>query len=646
MKPKEKKEQDTQDNSYTAESIKVLKGLEAVRRRPAMYIGSTGSRGLHHLVYEVVDNSIDEALAGFCKNITVILHKDNSVTVKDDGRGIPVEEHPTEKKSALEVALTILHAGGKFDSKSYKVSGGLHGVGVSVVNALSEWMVAEVGVGGYLYRQKYHRGVADGPVEKAGKIASTGTVISFKPDKDIFDTLVFERELLSSRFQELAFLTPEATIAFNDERPKNNKTIKEVYHYEGGVDAFVRQLNKNKDLLHLKPITFHAAGENIHIDVSVQYTTGYSENIYSFANNINTSEGGTHLTGFKTALTKAVIDYGDKNNLLKSDSNLTGEDVREGLTAVISVRLLHPQFEGQTKTKLGNSEIQGLVYSLVYEKLRQFFDDNPQVSKKIVAKVLTAARSRAAARKARELTRRKSALESGSLPGKLADCSSEDMEIAELFLVEGDSAGGSAKQGRDRRFQAVLPLRGKILNVEKARLDKLLHNEEIGTIITALGSGIGDEFELSRLRYGKLIIMTDADIDGAHIRTLLLTFFFRYMKDLINNGRVYIATPPLYRIKYDSHEQYVFNDSELEKVLKDLEPGAKYTLQRYKGLGEMNPEQLWATTMDPERRTLQQISIDNAAAAENIFTVLMGDDVNSRRRFIEKHATEVRNLDV
>ena len=646
MTPKDKKEQDNQDNSYTAESIKVLKGLEAVRRRPAMFIGSTGSRGLHHLVYEVVDNSIDEALAGFCKNITVIINKDNTITVKDDGRGIPVEEHPTEKKSALEVALTILHAGGKFDSKSYKVSGGLHGVGVSVVNALSEWMVAEVGVGGYLYRQRYQRGVPDAPVEKVGKIPTTGTVISFKPDKDIFDAVVFERELLSSRFQELAFLTPEVTITFLDERPKNNKTIKEVYHYEGGVDAFVRQLNKNKDLLHLKPITFHAAGENIHIDVSLEYTTGYSENIYSFANNINTSEGGTHLTGFKTALTKAVIDYGDKNNLLKSDSNLTGEDVREGLTAVISVRLLNPQFEGQTKTKLGNSEIQGLVYSLVYEKLRQFFEDTPQVSKKIVAKVLTAAHSRAAARKARELTRRKSTLESGSLPGKLADCSSEDMEIAEIFLVEGDSAGGSAKQGRDRRFQAILPLRGKILNVEKARLDKLLHNEEIGTIITALGSGLGDEFDLAKLRYGKLIIMTDADIDGAHIRTLLLTFFFRYMKDLINAGRVYIATPPLYRIKYDSHEQYVFNASELEKVLKELEPGAKYTLQRYKGLGEMNPEQLWATTMDPERRTLQQISINNAAAAENIFTVLMGDNVESRRKFIEKHATEVRNLDV
>ena len=642
---KGKKIKKAQD-AYNAESIKVLKGLSAVRKRPAMYVGTTGPRGLHHLVYEVVDNAIDEALAGYCKNIVVIIHKDNSITVKDDGRGIPVEEHPTEKKSALEVAMTMLHAGGKFDGKMYKVSGGLHGVGVSVVNALSEWMIVEVGRRKLLHRQRYSRGKPQGGVQKVGKVNASGTIVTFMPDKEIFDEVKFERDVLSDRFQELAYLTPEVSITFIDERLKNADKRKQVFHYEGGVDAFVRQLNKNKDPLHPKPITFHTTGEDVHTDVSLQYTTGYSENIYSFANNINTTEGGTHLTGFKTAITKAVIDYALKSKLLKAETNLTGEDVREGLTAVISVRLRHPQFEGQTKTKLGNSELQGLVYSLVYDKLRDFLDETPRVSKKIVTKVVSAARSRAAARKARELTRRKTALESGTLPGKLADCSSQDTEVTELFLVEGNSAGGSAKQGRDRRFQAILPLRGKILNVEKARMDKILHNEEIGTIITALGCGIGDEFDESKLRYGKLIIMTDADIDGAHIRTLLLTFFFRYMKELINAGRVYIANPPLYRISYDKQQRYLFSDDELRTLVATLEEEQKYTLQRYKGLGEMNPEQLWATTMDPERRTLQQISIESAVKADKIFTTLMGDKVEPRRKFIEEHATEVRNLDV
>jgi len=634
------------EDAYNAESIKVLKGLSAVRKRPAMYVGTTGPRGLHHLVYEVVDNAIDEALAGYCKNIVVIIHKDNSLTVKDDGRGIPVEEHPTEKKSALEVAMTMLHAGGKFDGKMYKVSGGLHGVGVSVVNALSEWMVVEVGRRKLLHRQRYSRGKPQGGVKKVGKVNASGTIVTFMPDKEIFDEVKLDRDVLSDRFQELAYLTPEVSITFIDERLKNADKRKQLFHYEGGVDAFVRQLNKNKDPLHPKPITFHTTGEDVHTDVSLQYTTGYSENIYSFANNINTTEGGTHLTGFKTAITKAVIDFAVKNKLLKAETNLTGEDVREGLTAVISVRLRNPQFEGQTKTKLGNSELQGLVYSLVYDKLRDFLDETPRVSKKIVTKVVSAARSRAAARKARELTRRKTALESGTLPGKLADCSSQDTEVTELFLVEGNSAGGSAKQGRDRRFQAILPLRGKILNVEKARMDKILHNEEIGTIITALGCGIGDEFDESKLRYGKLIIMTDADIDGAHIRTLLLTFFFRYMKELIVAGGVYIATPPLYRISYDKQQRYLYSEEELRTLVATLEEEQKYTLQRYKGLGEMNPEQLWATTMDPERRTLQKISIESAQRAEHIFTTLMGDKVEPRRKFIEEHATEVRNLDV
>jgi len=797
-----------QTQTYDASKIQVLEGLEAVRRRPAMYIGSTGQMGLHHLVYEVVDNSIDEVLAGFCKNIDVIIHPDNSVTVLDDGRGIPVDpikdvKDPKLKgKSALEVVMTTLHAGGKFDRKAYRVSGGLHGVGVSVVNALSEWMEVEVYRDGKIYAQRYARGKPITPVEKKGNTDDTGTKVTFLPDAEIFKTIEFSFDTLSNRLRELAFLNPGTKITIIDEREDKEHT----FNYEGGISAFVKFLNANKDVLHPEPIYFSKVKDDISLDVALQYNDGYSEQMFAFANNINTVEGGTHLTGFRSALTRVINDYVKKNDLLKNkDITLTGDDCREGLTAVISVKLPNPQFEGQTKTKLGNSDIEGIVKSIVGDALGAFFEENPSVANKIVEKVVNAAEAREAARKARELTRRKGALDTASLPGKLADCSERDPSKCELYIVEGDSAGGSAKQARDRTFQAILPIKGKIINVEKSRLTKVLSNDEIRTIITAVGAGVGqEEFDINKVRYHKIIIMTDADVDGAHIRTLLLTFFYRQMLPLIEKGYVYIAQPPLYKVKKNKKEMYieteeqmekflleqasaqttitqlsnkkVFKDKEVYALFKDLveldnllkrlkkkkvfwkdfmefkknkrmplyrieteeginfiysdkewkqfkssylekhqiteeefgrnvkdlwelgrmeviikklenigfdltnyeDPGEKplyriingageifelsnfksvietikeigrqdVTIQRYKGLGEMNPEQLWETTMDPERRKLLQVKLEDAVEAERIFTTLMGDKVEPRRLFIETHALEVKNLDV
>jgi len=633
---------DRRENQYDETQIQVLEGLEAVRRRPGMYIGSTGPKGMHHLVYEVVDNSIDEALAGFCDRIEVIIHQDNSISVIDNGRGIPVKPLPDLNKPAVEVVLTTLHAGGKFDGKGYQVSGGLHGVGVSVVNALSEWLEAEVKRDGGIYVQRFERGKPCGDLKLIGSTDQTGTKITFKPDWEIFEDLEFNFDLIVQRMRELAFLNKGITILVSDER--NGE--KESFHYEGGIVSFVQLLNKNKDLLHKDPIYFTAEKDDVQLEVAMQYNLGYVESIFSYANNINTHEGGTHLAGFKSALTRSINDYIRKNNLVKNnDFSLSGEDIREGLTAVISVKLFDPQFEGQTKTKLGNTEVRGIVDSVVSENLTQFLEENPAVARKIVEKAISASRAREAARKARELTRRKNALETNSLPGKLADCSVKDPAISELFIVEGDSAGGSAKQGRDRRFQAVLPLRGKILNVEKARLDKILGNEEIRTIITALGTGIGEDFDLSKARYHKIIIMTDADVDGAHIRTLLLTFFYRYMRHLIEAGYVYIAQPPLYLVKKNKKHNYVYDDKELEKLLNEIGRDG-VSLQRYKGLGEMNPEQLWETTMNPETRTLLQVNLEDAVEADEIFTILMGDRVEPRREFIEYHAHMVRNLDI
>ncbi len=629
---------------YGANQIQVLEGLEAVRRRPGMYIGSTSSKGLHHLVYEVVDNSIDEALAGHCDSIKVIIHNGNTITVEDNGRGIPVDIQPQMGRPAVEVVLTILHAGGKFGGDGYKVSGGLHGVGVSVVNALSEWLEVEVKRNGSVYHQRYERGKPVKDLSVIGKAENTGTKISFKPDTEIFEEIVYEFGILGQRLRELSFLNRGVKITLIDEREGQEQ--EKVYQHEGGIIDFVKDLNKNKDVLHPKPVYFSGEKDDVEAEVSLQYNDSYSENIFSFCNNINTQEGGTHEAGFKTAMTRVINDYARKHNILKeNESNLSGEDIREGMTCIISVKVKEPQFEGQTKTKLGNSEVRGIVDAVVFEGMGTFLEENPSVGKKIIEKSVNAARAREAARKARELTRRKSALESTTLPGKLADCSVNDPAMSELYLVEGDSAGGSAKQGRDRRFQAILPLRGKILNVEKSRLDKVLGNEEIRTMITAMGAGISDDFDISKARYHKLIIMTDADVDGAHIRTLLLTFFYRYMKPLVENGYVYIAQPPLYLVKKNKQEHYIYNDNELEKLLNQIGREG-LNIQRYKGLGEMNPDQLWDTTMNPENRTILQVSLEDVIQADEIFTMLMGDKVEPRREFIESNAKLVRNLDV
>jgi len=639
------------EQQYSADKIQVLKGLEAVRKRPAMYIGDTGTRGLHHLIYEVVDNSIDEAMAGYCKNIEVILNGDDTVTVSDDGRGIPVDIHPTEKKSALEVVMTVLHAGGKFDRTSYKVSGGLHGVGVSVVNALSEWCWVQVRRNKHQYRQEYMRGIPKGNIEDMGKTnRKNGTTTCFKPDPEVFKVTRFSYATVCDRLRELAFLNKKLRIVAIDKRDLENIRTEEFY-YTGGIAEFVKYLDENRtSIVNKPPIYIEKEREDVPVEIALQYNDSYGENIHTFANNINTVEGGFHLVGFKTALTRTLNNYAIRNNLFK-DSKFTfsGEDVREGLTAVISVKVAEPQFEGQTKTKLGNSELKGIVETVLGEALNEYLEETPAVGKRIVEKCLTAARAREAARKAKELTRRKSALDSGSLPGKLADCSISDPEHCELYLVEGDSAGGSAKQGRDRRFQAILPLRGKILNVEKSRLDKILTNEEIRTIISAIGIGVGseDELELEHLRYNKIIIMTDADVDGAHIRTLLLTFFYRYMITLVKLGHIYIAQPPLYMIKKGKEVHYAYDEDERDIVLKRFNGGAKgISLQRYKGLGEMNPDQLWSTTMDPEKRTIKRITLEDASSADRMFTVLMGDLVEPRRNFIEENAKYVQNLDV
>ncbi|WAM31581.1 DNA topoisomerase (ATP-hydrolyzing) subunit B [Caldicellulosiruptor naganoensis] len=627
---------------YTASEIQVLEGLEAVRKRPGMYIGSTSQRGLHHLVYEIVDNAIDEAMAGFCKNIDVIIHKDNSVTVVDDGRGIPVDIHPKLQKSGVEVVFTVLHAGGKFNESVYKVSGGLHGVGASVVNALSRYLEVEVYRDGKIYYQKYERGKPVCELKVIGKADRTGTKVTFLPDDEIFETIEFDAEVLLQRFRELAFLNKGIRITFTDEREKNPKTIE--LKYNGGIAEFVKYLNRNKEVLHPDPIYIEGEKNQILIEVAIQYTDEFGENIYSFANNIATIDGGTHLVGFKAAVTKAVNEYAKKYNFVKGDNQLLGEDIRDGMTAVVSVKIHEPQFEGQTKTKLGNSEARWAVESLVSEKLAAFLEENPDVSKKIIDKALLAAKAREEAKKARELViKRKSALDSSNLPGKLADCSEKDPAKCEIFIVEGDSAGGSAKQGRDRRYQAILPLWGKMLNVEKASPDKIYSNDKLLPLIQALGCGIGNDIDLKKLRYHKVIIMADADVDGSHIRTLLLTFFYRYMRPLVENGHIYIAQPPLYKITKGKQVRYAYNDKELQKILQEMKDAQ---VQRFKGLGEMNAQELWETTMDPARRILLRVELEDAVMAEEIFTILMGEKVEPRREFIEKNAKYVRNLDI
>ena len=637
------------NSDYTARQIHVLKGLEAVRKRPGMYIGSTAGRGLHHLVYEVVDNSIDEAMAGHCSGITVTIGEDQSIRVEDDGRGIPVDLHPTEKVPGVELALTTLHAGGKFDKSSYKVSGGLHGVGVSVVNALSEWLEVEVSRDGHVWTQRYERGVSQGKLRKGRKTGDTGTTVTFRPDPQVFTglggDLVYSFETLANRLRELAYLNRGVRITLIDER---NEELRRDFHFEGGIAQFVEYLLGNKQPLHSDVVFVSGAQEDTEIELAMQYTDAYSENTFTFVNNINTHEGGTHLSGFKGALTRTINGYAQRNNILKkADSALSGDDVREGLVAVLSVKVMEPQFEGQTKTKLGNSEVRGIVESLVNDRLGTWLEENPRPSRKIIEKAIQASRAREAARKARDLTRKKSALETGILPGKLADCSITDPEIAELYLVEGDSAGGSAKMGRDRNYQAILPLRGKILNVEKARIDRILSNEEIRAMITAIGTGIGDEFDLSQARYRKVVIMTDADVDGAHIRTLLLTFFFRQMRELIKAGYIYIAQPPLYRVWKGKTEFYCYDEAERVAAQARLDNGrGSASLQRYKGLGEMNADQLWQTTMNPDKRTLLQVRIEEAAEADQLFETLMGENVEPRRQFIERNARYVRNLDV
>ncbi len=648
MAEKEKKKQPNGD--YMAEQITVLKGLEAVQKRPGMYVGSTSARGLHHLVYEVVDNSIDEAMAGFCTKVQVTLRKEGSVEVIDDGRGIPVDIHPEEGVPGVELAMTTLHAGGKFDKDSYKVSGGLHGVGVSVVNALSEWLEVEVVRDGKKYHQRFVRGTKDKELENVGQAAGSGTRVTFKPDPEVFTELEYNFETLNNRLRELAFLNKGLTIVLTDERDGTEKT----HHYEGGLESFVAHLRGARHPLHPGVFYFEASREEADIEVAMQYDDGFSENTHTFVNNINTQEGGAHLTGLKAALTRTINDYARRSNLFKkADESFSGDDVREGLTCILSVKVMEPQFEGQTKTKLGNSEVRGAVEAAINEHLSIFLDENPKAAKAIIEKSLSAARAREAARKARDLARKRSALEGGVLPGKLADCSISDPSLCEIYLVEGDSAGGSAKQGRDRSFQAILPLKGKILNVERARIDKILSNEEIRAIITAIGSGIKDDFDAEKARYHKIIIMTDADVDGAHIRTLLLTFFFRQMRDLIERGYIYIAQPPLYRVAKGKQEFYAYSEAEREEYTRRLSngkdedvPARGVHVQRYKGLGEMNPDQLWRTTMDPEARTIYQVTVESAAEAASIFRQLMGGDVEPRRNFIEKNAKYVRNLDI
>jgi len=653
---------ETKKATYSAEKITVLKGLEAVRKRPAMYIGDVGKRGLHHLVYEVVDNSVDESLAGFCTKIKVVFHKDGSVSVEDNGRGIPVDIHKEEQKPALEVVMTLLHAGGKFDKGSYKVSGGLHGVGVSVVNALSEWMYAEVHREGKKHRQEYERGIAKTEVKITGTTNKTGTIIVFKPDPEMFEITEFEYEIIADRLRELAYLNKNLSIEIKDNR--NEESVTEVFKFKGGVSDFVKYLDENNNPIHQKIITVCREDTEVPVDVAFRYANTYNENILTFVNNINTIEGGTHLSGFRSALTRAMKNHAIKNNLIKQKKNeklnLTGEDFREGLTAILSVKVAEPQFEGQTKTKLGNGEVKGIVDNLVYEGILDFLEQNPSIGRRIIEKALLAARSRSAARKARELIRRKTVLGGASLPGKLADCSNKDPAFCELYLVEGDSAGGSAKQGRDRRTQAILPLRGKVINSEKARIDKLLSNNEVQSIITALGTGFGGDsdslgerstgdFNVEKLRYHKIIIMTDADVDGSHIRTLLLTFFYRKMKDIIDGGYLYLALPPLYRVFQGKKEFYAFDDNERDRLserMKQDNKSQKINIQRYKGLGEMNPGQLWETTMNPERRTLLQVTVGDAEQALKTFQNLMGSDVEARRSFIETNAKFVVNLDI
>lgn len=633
--------QDREPVAYNATQIQVLEGLEAVRRRPGMYVGSTGPKGLHHLVYEVVDNSIDEALAGFCREIRVTVTGENAVVVEDDGRGIPVDVHPQVGRPAVEVVLTMLHAGGKFGGAGYKVSGGLHGVGVSVVNALSEWLEVEVKRDGKVWSQRFERGLPVSELTATGVTSATGTTVRFKPDPEIFEETAFNRETLAQRLRELSFLTPEVRIILRDDRVGSEQ----LFHHSGGVKDFVRYLNKTRGVLNPDPIYIAQQQGGVWVEAALQYHDGYLENIFSYANTIRTVDGGTHEAGFKAALTRVVNEYAKKHGQLKNEQPLGGEDIREGLTAVISVKVPEPQFEGQTKTKLGNTEVRSITDAVISNGLSIFLEENPALARRVVEKAISAAHAREAARKARELTRRKSLLENTALPGKLADCSERNPEFSELHIVEGDSAGGSAKQGRDRRYQAILPLRGKIINVEKARFDKLLANEEIRALITALGTGIGEEFDLAKARYHKLIMMTDADVDGSHIRTLLLTFFYRYMRPLIEAGYVYIAQPPLYRVRKGKELFYVYNDTELEELLQRVGRNG-VAIQRYKGLGEMNPEQLWETTMNPEHRVILQVHLADAVAADQLFSTLMGDTVEPRREFIQQYARQVRNLDV
>ncbi len=632
-----------QENNYDAGNIRVLEGLEPVRLRPGMYIGSTSERGLHHLVYEVVDNSVDEALAGRCDYIKVIVSKDNIVTVEDDGSGIPVKEHPTTHKSTLETVLTVLHAGGKFDDKAYQFSGGLHGVGVSVVNALSEYLIAEVKRDGHIYKMSFSRGEVTSDLEVIGDTKETGTKITFKPDAEIFDTTIFDRKTLENRFREMAFLNKGVEIIFEDQR----EDFSESFKFDGGISEFVKYLNRNKTPIMDVIPHFDGMQEDIEVEVSFQYTDGYSENILTYANNIHTPEGGTHLSGFRSALTRTVNDYARNFKFIKeNEDNLQGEDIREGITAIVSVKISEPQFEGQTKAKLGNSEVRGAVDTFVSQRLQAFLEENPKPAKAIIEKALASRRAREAARKARDLTRKRSILDSTTLPGKLADCQSTDLAENEIFIVEGNSAGGSAKGGRDNRIQAILPLRGKIMNVEKANLDRILNSEEIKAMITAFGTGIGKEFDISKLRYGKIIIMTDADVDGAHIRTLLLTFFYRYMKPLIDEGHVYVAQPPLYKISHGRNERYVYTDAERDKVLKELNV-ENYKINRYKGLGEMNADQLWDTTMDPDHRVLLRVNEDfESTSTDDTFSLLMGEKVEPRRNFIQENAKYVSNIDV
>jgi len=630
------------DNNYTASNIKVLKGLDAVRKRPAMYIGGTSERGLHHLVYEVVDNAIDEALAGYCDQIKITITNEGEVEVDDNGRGIPVDMHKEMNIPAVQVVMTVLHAGGKFDNNSYKVSGGLHGVGVSVVVALSEYLEVRIHMNGKIHYQRYERGVAVTGLKVLGETNRTGTVIKFKPDPTIFETLEFSFDYLTTRLRELAFLNKGVRIILKDDRSDRKHDFK----YDGGIVEFVNYLNQNKKPLGAKPIYISATKEGLDFELALQYNEGYQENIFSFANNINTTEGGTHLSGFKSGLTRAVNTYIKNADLLKNEKvSPSGEDIREGLTAVVSIKLTNPQFEGQTKTKLQNSDVEGFVNSVVYEKLMTYFEEHPAEAKSITLKSIMAARSREAARKARELTRRKSVLESGSLPGKLADCTITDPSKTELFLVEGDSAGGSAKQGRDRSFQAILPLWGKMLNTEKSRVDKVLNNDKIQPIILAIGAGIGQDFDVSKIRYGSVVIMADADVDGAHISTLLLTFFYRYMKPLVERGHVYIAKPPLFLVRKNKQKRYVFTEEERDDAIAEFGEKGVF-VQRYKGLGEMNPEQLWETTMNPETRTMISVKVDDAIEADRVFTILMGEEVEPRREFIQANAKYVQNLDI